>query len=168
MLRTFVYKRTHEGDPDVNGCFGCCDCMGKKRNLDFQAVIGVGGIGREATKSGIAGIVTWVGIGPRRKSGRNLRGKSVTFDQFIYFGTKGPEFRKEAPQLSKRMYSKNGPRFLIDDITTQEQAEIQKLLARVKKYLLAPRIKEVENPQNTSCGGLPSCPPSICRKKRCP
>jgi len=53
-MRTLIYKRTHTGDPDANGCFGIYDCMGRVRALDFDAVIGIGGIGSEAQWAGIA------------------------------------------------------------------------------------------------------------------
>src|SRR5437867_10741882 len=43
-LQILTYKRTHNGDPDVYGCFGIHDCMGSVRDLPFDAVIGVGGI----------------------------------------------------------------------------------------------------------------------------
>ena len=42
-MRTLIYKRTHPGDPDEKGRFGICDCMGRVRAWDFEAVIGVGG-----------------------------------------------------------------------------------------------------------------------------
>ena len=77
MRRTFIYKQTHEGDPGTNGRFGIRDCMGKFRNLKFEAVIGVGGIGPDARKNGIAGKVIWVGTGPQRKSTRKRRGDLV-------------------------------------------------------------------------------------------
>ena len=47
-MRTFIYKRTHKGDPDKRGRFGINDCMGRDRSFDFNAVIGVGGIGIQA------------------------------------------------------------------------------------------------------------------------
>ena len=46
--RTLIYKRTHTGDPDPKaGVFGNNDCMGTVRKRDFDAVIGIGGIGPE-------------------------------------------------------------------------------------------------------------------------
>jgi hypothetical protein len=42
-VRTLIYKRTHSGDSDKMGCFGIWDCMGRLRNMAFDAVIGVGG-----------------------------------------------------------------------------------------------------------------------------
>jgi hypothetical protein len=54
-MRTLVYKRTHESDPDERGWFGCRDCLGRVRWLPFEAVIGVGGWG--ASRSGTTSLV---------------------------------------------------------------------------------------------------------------
>jgi hypothetical protein len=132
MIRTFIYKRTHEGDPSADGRFGCCDCMGKLRNLPYGAVIGIGGIGPEAKKNGIAGTVTWIGIGPTRESVPWLHGELVTFETFCYFGKRGRDFRVESPVLSTRLYSRQAPRFIFDDFNPREQAEIESLLALVE------------------------------------
>jgi hypothetical protein len=129
MIRTFIYKRTHEGDPSEDGRFGCFDCMGKLRNLGYDAVIGVGGIGASARRSGIAGIVSWIGVGPIRASVQGLRGDLVTFEEFRNFANELLDFRSYAPTLSNRLYSKYGPRFIFDDFNPREQSEIESLLA---------------------------------------
>ncbi|MGS0974834.1 hypothetical protein [Burkholderia glumae] len=46
-MRILIYKRTHTGAPDCFGRFGINDYMGSARNLRFDAVIGVGGVGAE-------------------------------------------------------------------------------------------------------------------------
>ena len=43
-MRTLVYLRTHNGDPDEEDVFGIHDCMGQVRSWRFEAVIGVGGM----------------------------------------------------------------------------------------------------------------------------
>src|ERR1700733_15393787 len=98
-MRTLVYKRTHVGDPDSRGIFGVADCMGRVRDYDFDAVIGVGGAGLEPTLAGISGKVNWIGIGPRRIAPRDSawRSSMVTFDHFLLFEIKGPELTKIAP-----------------------------------------------------------------------
>ena len=50
-MRTLIYKRTHLGDPDLFGTFGINDCMGEVRARQFDAVIGVGGIGDWLSRS---------------------------------------------------------------------------------------------------------------------
>lgn len=85
-MRALIYKRTHTGDPDRFGRFGINDCMGGIRNLRFDAVISVGGIGAEPQSFGIAQKLTWIGIGPRRSSaGSGRRGDIITFDRSYNF-----------------------------------------------------------------------------------
>lgn len=128
-LRILVYKRTHNGDPDAGGCFGIHDCMGAVRHRDFDAVIGVGGIGDEADAAGVAGKVNWIGRGPH-KTPTGKRGPNVRFDHLRDFGTKGPDFAEKAPKLAKRMYEWN-VRHIIDDFTDAEYAEARALLRLV-------------------------------------
>ena len=125
-MRVLVYKRTHNGDPDDQGCFGCHDCMGTVRCRDFDAVIGVGGIGPTPRANGIAGQVNWVGIGPHKTTSRK-RGPLVTFDHFLHFGTDGPDFRTLAPNLAKRMYS-GRIRHVMDGLRKEEYREALKIL----------------------------------------
>jgi hypothetical protein len=125
-MRILIYKRTHNGDPDSNGCFGIHDCMGMVRYRAFDAVIGIGGIGSEAQAKGIAGKVNWIGIGPR-KTIVGKRGPEVTFDHFVDFGTAGPVFRDLAPNLADWMYSRN-VRHLMDSLRGQKYAEASALV----------------------------------------
>jgi hypothetical protein len=98
QMRALIYKRTHSGDPDPEtGVFGNHDSMGTARTWSFDAVIGVGGIGREAQSEGIARKLTWVGIGPH-KTGEPSR-PLVTFDHFLYYGEEGPLLDKKASAL---------------------------------------------------------------------
>ncbi len=120
-MRVLVYKRTHNSDPDADGCFGAYDCMGTVRDREYDAVIGVGGIGPEAQTNGIAGQVNWVGIGPH-KVYVGKRGPEVTFDHFLYFGTDGPDFRALAPVLAERMYA-NNVRSVLPGLSAVELAE---------------------------------------------
>lgn len=106
-MRILVYKRTHNGDPDYNGCFGAHDCMGSVRALNYDAVIGIGGIGSEAKSWGIAEKVNWIGIGPQKTFVRGKRGPEVRFEHFLDFDKNGPEFAAAAPKLAERIYSRN-------------------------------------------------------------
>jgi len=106
-MRVLVYKRTHIGDPDALGCFGVFDCMGAVRDREYDAVVGVGGIGPQAKLNRIDGQVNWIGIGPHKSYVDYKRGPEVMFDHFRYFGTNGPDFRKLAPELAERMYAHN-------------------------------------------------------------
>jgi hypothetical protein len=127
-VRTLVYKRTHHGDPGPAGCFGVHDCMGRVRSWDFEAVIGVGGVGDEPTQHGLTDRINWIGIGPRKRSGRGRRGPLVTFDHYRFYGSDGPRFSKLAPVLADRMYSRN-VRALLRDVNDRERSEIMRILA---------------------------------------
>lgn len=130
-MRTLIYKRTHPGDPDPEGRFGIHGCMGQVRTWKFEAVIGVGGIGAEPERHGLARKVNWIGIGPRRRVGADERGPVVTFEHFLLFprdGSDGPSFLELAPQLAARIYGKN-VRVLMDRLDQQERDEVERVLA---------------------------------------
>ena len=131
-MPTLVYKRTHIGDPDENGVFGIHDCMGHLRDLDFDAVIGIGATGSEAKSHGIDGKINWIGTGAHKTRGRG-RGSSVIFDHFQLFDGDGEQLSLEAPALARRFYSHPAPRYVLNDFSKAEQAEIELLLATVQK-----------------------------------
>ncbi|HUQ69148.1 MAG TPA: hypothetical protein VM165_06485 [Planctomycetaceae bacterium] len=151
-----VYKRTHNGDPDSNGCFGVFDCMGRVRNHEYDAVIGVGGIGPEAQSNRIDGQVNWVGIGPHKVKVRGKRGLEVTFDHFLHFGTDGPDFRTLAPQLAQRMYG-NNVRSVLDGLSATEQTEAEEIVSLAESEPPSPGRK-------VATAG--SCSPRQCRTRR--
>jgi hypothetical protein len=129
-MRVLVYKRTHEGDPDLQGRFGVYDCMGSMRDWEYDAVIGVGGSGKEAQDWDIDGKLNWIGIEPHKTTRAGLRGPLVIFEHFRYFGAKGTDFAKLAPSLAKRM---KHARLVIAPVNAKERAEIGKILALAAK-----------------------------------
>ena len=132
-MKVFIYRRTHIGDPCQCGIFGVHDCMRSCRSLDFDAVIGIGGISPRPVSKGIARRLTWVGIGahkhpvPRRHSRPD-----VTFDHFCLMDEKGPLLSECAPLLAKRMFERGRiPRWSWSDSQSLEiQREIDTLLRR--------------------------------------
>jgi len=130
-MRTLIYKRTHHGDPDGTGCFGIHDCMGRVRRWDFEAVIGVGGLGSEARSHRLDGKVNWIGIGPQKHVLAGKRGPIVSFDHFVLYGSDGPDFERLAPVLAERIYSKN-VRVLMNRLSPPEQAEVDAILRRAE------------------------------------
>jgi hypothetical protein len=140
-VRVLVYKRTHTGDPDPEtGTFGCNHCMGSVRGWNYDAVIGVGGIGAEPVSHDIAGKVTWIGIGPHHVDVGDERGPGVQFDHFLLYDADGPVFRKLAPKLAKRMYD-NGIRVVLHDLTATELAEVAGILKRANNAPPSPGKK---------------------------
>lgn len=153
-MRVLVYKRTHEGDPDASGCFGAYDCMGQTRWWDFEAVIGVGGIGDEPTKAGIAGKITWIGIGPRKFEVAGKDGPDVYFKHFRYKGQSGECFRTLARNLSERMYVKN-IRAVIHSLTEVERTEVDGILKLAETARSSPGLAARTRPVGAVATSLP-------------
>ena len=145
-MRVLIYKRTHIGDPDFCGRFGANDCMGRVRDYDFDAVIGIGGLGSSALRHGIAGKLNWIGIGPHKRRSPLRRASIVTFDYFVDFETEGPDFRTIAPTLAQRIYG-GKVRYLIALFSNDEVAEIKRILALAKgtrtpsRHMQSSRVK---------------------------
>ena len=117
-----TYKRTHVGDPSPDGVFGIADCMGIVRGYEYDAVIGIGGIGAEARRFRINGKITWIGISPEKRYVSGLRGPLVTFRQFIFFDSRGPPLHDFAPELAARMYM-GKVRYLLNGYSARQLAE---------------------------------------------
>jgi hypothetical protein len=156
-MRTLIYKRTHHGDPDMTGQFGIHDCMGRVRTWDFEAVIGVGGLGPEPRSYGLDGKVNWIGIGPHKKAVAGKRGPIVTFDHFVFYGSGGPDFEKLTPLLAERIYSRN-VRVIMKGLSPGEQEEVDKILIRAKH---APPSSAETSP-TSSAGTSPKAPLKGC------
>lgn len=140
-MRVLVYKRTHTGDPDEEtGTFGCNGCMKEVRGWNYDAVIGVGGIGPKAKKNGIAGKVTWIGIGPHKRIVPRKRGPEVQFDHFVLYDAKGEDFRELAKKLARRIYGK-GIRTVVIDPTDADYAEVACILKLAEKAPASPGLK---------------------------
>jgi len=164
-LRILTYKRTHTGDPDHRGCFGTNDCMGAVRNRRFDAVIGVGGLGQEPRTWGIAGKLTWVGIGPRCSAGgSNRRGDVVSFEHFMLLDAEGPDFRRIAPNLARRIFE-GRVRVLIDGYSEAEFREALAILAMTHKVSIGQSTGALfERLANGTCGKSLVRLRNVCRK----
>lgn len=147
-MRTLVYKRTHNGDPDEQGCFGINDCMRTVRARSYEAVIGVGGVGAEPRSEDIAEKLTWIGIGPH-KTGRPDR-PLVTFDHYVFFGPKGPLLRDYAPALAQHVYGMNVRTLMNFD--EKERAEVDRILAMAENAPPSPALKSSRVDEKSSCG----------------
>jgi hypothetical protein len=161
-LRTLIYKRTHEGDPDPDtGVFGGKKCMGKVRGWKFDAVIGVGGIGREPEEQGIDRRLTWVGIGPHKTG--DPRCPLVAFDHFLYCVQPRPLLKDVAPNLAKRMYDGN-VRVILNSLSKEEKWDVERILELAKDAPPSSQLtgapqqsikKTVDNRRSNPCrGGL--------------
>jgi hypothetical protein len=121
------------------------------RSRAFDAVIGVGGIGAKARAEGIAGKLSWIGIGPH-KSPTQGRGPEVTFDHFIDFGTEGRQLVLVAPALAERMYSGRA-RHLLTGLSGREYEEAMAILELAR---------DAPPSQGRVGQSDPTCPPRKC------
>ena len=151
-LRTLVYKRTHNGDPDPSGRFGAYDCMGSVRAREYQAVIGVGGIGSEPRDAGIAEKINWIGIGPHQL-GAGKRGPIVAFDHFRWFGRSGRRLAEIAPALAAHIYGRNVRSLMT--FTQREASEVTAILGLAQSAPPSPALARDQSGEATH-GGEPS------------
>jgi hypothetical protein len=127
-MRCLIYKRTHNGDPSASGTFGVFDCMGRVRSLTYDAVIGVGGVGRQPKSLGIDAKVNWIGIGPHKARQPGLRGPIVTFDHFLGLGANGPPVALVAPRVAERLYGRRA-RYILAPRGPEEEQEVEGIVA---------------------------------------
>jgi hypothetical protein len=163
-MRILVYKRTHPGDPDPTGQFGIGGCMGRVRGLEYDAVIGVGGVGAEPRSYGINGRINWVGVGPKKDWGAaqsiDPRGPLVRFEKYKIWEEQGPPLHVEAPLLARRLYEK-GARYVLD-LSPAEQREAEILL----EFIESTNITATKKATKSDCAAKTrtlKCPP----KGRC-
>jgi hypothetical protein len=106
-MKILVYRRTHTGDPNSKGVFGCNNDMGSIRDWNY-AVIGIGGKNPHPSCGSIKERITWVGICPvKTVSPHGFKGSLVTFRKFILWDGGGPLVKGNYPALYEYMFEKN-------------------------------------------------------------
>lgn len=98
-----IYRRTHTGDPDERGIFGCNDCMKSVRSWEYDAVIGIGGLRPDSDSKDIRCKLNWIGRVPTRTP-ENSNEPLVTFAKFVLWDGKGTLLSECAPKLYKYMF----------------------------------------------------------------
>ncbi len=159
-MRILTYKRTHTGDPNGAGEFGVNRCMGRMRNYYYDAVIGVGGVGREPKSCDIDSKINWVGINPKKRKRRGSDGVIVTFERFLLLDDEGPLLDTMAPNLAKRMYE-GGARILLDGYTDIERTEAEAILSWSRQK----RARKTGRSQVRTGCDVKSCAKSRVKKK---
>lgn len=161
--RILIYKRTHTGDPDERGLFGCNDCMGSIRDWSFDHVIGIGGVRPWPGDEGIAEKVNWVGIG-RKAFGFSPNGHAIwAFERFILLNEQGPLLQADYPLLYGHMLEKNRRVIVSDSVFEDMYAELMAILHLAHKARASPALGtgkiEMRRSQRDmlGCGDTPSC-----------
>jgi len=124
-----IYRRSHQGDPNPEGVFGCNDCMGPVRDWHYDSAVGVGGLKPDRDNEGIAFKINWIGIGAKKIDpysydpkklnpdlyavekfdpalGKKFRGPWVTFKHFLLLEVQGPDIEEIAKDLYEYMFVK--------------------------------------------------------------
>jgi hypothetical protein len=134
-MNTLIYKRTHTGDPNEAGIFGCRDCMGGIRNRNIGAVIGIGGMRPDHGHEEIALKINWIGINPiiSKPHKPSFRGPSLTFEPafFRLWDSKGPDLKIHAPKLFKYLFKESKSSFRRFVMSQSLSAEMQKEVATI-------------------------------------
>lgn len=133
-MRVLIYKRTHRGDPDDKGIFGNQDCMGRIRNWNYDAVIGIGGKTTFKGDEGIKYKINWIGLIPQRIKSKNKRGDDVGFSHFALFEEKGKEIPLHYPRLSSYMYESRKRFDMASKLPEDVYIEVTEILDSVKSY----------------------------------
>jgi hypothetical protein len=128
--------------------------MGRVREREFDAVIGVGGIGREPIQEGIDRRLTWIGIAPQQVDVASDGYPVLAFEQFYLKDKRGPLLTDKAPMLAKRLFGKNAPRVVMVDADDELEA-LLRLAKRAQPspalFGQAPKRKDCKRGKKTSC-----------------
>jgi hypothetical protein len=151
--RILIYKRTHTGDPDYKGRFGINDCMGKVRNRNYDAVIGLGGKRPWKGFSKIAYRLNWVGINPIKHKCRDRRGKLVTFSKFFLYNEDGLFIKDIAPKLYQYLYVSSPYRRIVMSESLSEEAyhEAFNILESAHKYPISNPLSKCRPKTSNMC-----------------
>lgn len=159
-MKVFIYKRTHTGDPGESGVFGINDCMGKMRNGDYDAVIGIGG--KTAPKE-IKYKINWIGLIPKKISSPKRNGDVVVFANFKLYEDCGNNIQDYCPNLFNYMYNP-GRRFTkASNLPENVLEEVKLILDSIKDCPASPAYNiEREDDldayikgHSSKCGGCP-------------
>lgn len=110
--------------------------MGSIRNLQFDAVIGIGALTSTAKRHGINGRINWIGVGAHRQWSGPVERKHVAllrFERFLLMDSDGPFVDKECPALASRFYEMRA-RYLLQGMTVQEQMEASQIILSMERY----------------------------------
>jgi len=131
-MKVLIYKRTHKGDPDENGIFGNQDCMGRIRNWNYDAVIGIGGNVPWKKDVDIKHKINWIGLEPKKNCSPKKRGDEVVFSHFELYEENGINIHERFPKLFEYMYG-NRKRFdMSSNLPEGVFEEVKQILDSIK------------------------------------
>lgn len=159
-MKVLIYKRTHKGDPNSEGVFGIQDCMGRIRNWNYDAVIGIGGNAPWKGHADIKHKINWIGLEPK-KTIQTKRGYQVVFAHFALYEENGINIKDYFPNLFEYMYGSRKRFTMSSNLPENVFEEVEKILDSIKdnSYSNAYNIEyndvqgENKNSKSLKCGG---------------
>lgn len=131
-MRVLIYKRTHKGDPNSDGIFGHHDCMGRIRNWNYDAVIGIGGKSPWIEDIDIKHKINWVGLNPKKIKSKNQRGDKVVFGHFALFEGNGACIDEQYPNLFLYMYGSRKRFDMAKELPPKVFTEVKSILESIR------------------------------------
>jgi len=149
--------------------------MGRVRDWNYRAVIGIGGIGDEPKSYNIAEKITWIGISPTKHPTKKDREPLVTFEKFCLYDANGPLVVDIAPYLHKYMLGKTHRRVVMGSLPTNCpncQKEVDAILKLVEgccrdSQVDSDGVKKIIEDFNETLEGLDGCKSSGCKSSGC-
>ncbi|MBP1616048.1 MAG: hypothetical protein H6Q13_3496 [Bacteroidetes bacterium] len=131
-MKVLIYKRTHKGDPDSKGIFGIQDCMGRIRDWNYDAVIGIGGNSPWKKDFDIKHKINWIGIEPKKTEYSTERGNMVVFSHFKLYEENGENIKDNYPNLFEHMYGSRKRFDMSSELPKEVLEEVKKILDSIK------------------------------------
>lgn len=143
-MKILIYKRTHKGDPNSDGIFGCNGCMGKVRSWSYDAVIGIGGSVPRKGHADIKHKINWVGLNPK-KTFCPQHGNMVVFRHFKLYEENGKNIKDHYPNLFEHMYRVNRRLCTSPSLPKNVLKEVETIINSIKNSPPSKKYNVVKN-----------------------
>lgn len=165
-MKVLIYKRTHKHDPNTEGVFGNQDCMGRVRNFNYDAVIGIGGKAPWKVDEDIKHKINWIGLEPKKIPSPKLRGDKVVFSHFALYEEKGVNIKENFPNLFEYMYGSRKRFDMSSDLPKDVFEEVKAILDTIKDYPASKAYNTIENNDNVDTGEITASKCKGCFEKK--
>lgn len=139
--------------------------MGRIRNYNYDAVIGIGGKSTLKNDSEIKYKINWIGLGPKRIDPTKIgdygkRGNLVVFNHFELYDEKGKNIKEHYPCLFNYMYVERKRFDMSSNIVNTVFKEVEEILDSIKDSA-ASKLYNIESSLElkTNINTNLTCPP---------
>ena len=156
-MRILIYKRTHKHDPNPEGIFGNEDCMGRVRNWNYDAVIGIGGNAPRKQDADIKHKINWIGLEPKKVPSPKKRGDIVVFSHFKLYEEQGINIKDNFPNLFEYMYGSRKRFDMSSDLPENVFEEVKTIIDSIKDSPPSRAYNIVEDVETEQKLNFPKC-----------